>query len=101
MKKLTIPCIFGDPDNKVPFPIYVGEPSPRRHPLHYQAIWLRSERGGTIPPEVIESFGKLQKIALENRVPFEDLCVYALGQAGQQQGAAAQDGAPPPADGAG
>lgn len=82
MKKLTVPCEFAG--EKLPTPIYVGEPSPARHPLHYQSIWLRNERGGTIPEEVMSSFGQLQKMALENAIPFEDLCTYALEQAENQ-----------------
>ena len=77
MKRFTIPCDFGGA--KAPFHIYVGEPSPDIHPLFFQSVWLSTKRGGTIPPEVMDSFGKLQKIAVENGVSFEELCVYALG----------------------
>ena len=79
MKKFTIPCDFNG--QKAPFNIYVGEPSAKRHPLHYQSLWLTSERGGNIPPEVMDSFQKLHNIARENGVSFEELCVYALGTA--------------------
>jgi Domain of unknown function (DUF2610) len=79
MKRFTIPCNFGE--TKAPFHIYVGEPSPDIHPLFFQATWLADKRGGTIPSEVMESFKKLQNIAIENNVSFEELCVYALGTA--------------------
>lgn len=83
MQHFMIPCDFGG--RKAPFPIYVGEPKPDSHPLHYQAWWLSSERGGTIPQEVMDSFEKLHNIAKENNVSFEELCVYAMGEASAQQ----------------
>lgn len=97
MKRLTIPCDFGG--QKIPFHLYVGDPEPSKHPLQHQAHWLSSERGGSIPPEVMESFEKLHNIAKENGIPFEDLCMYAMGQASDGGGAA--DGQPPsPSSGA-
>jgi hypothetical protein len=77
MKKFTIPCDFGGV--KSPFNIYVGEPRPGKHPLQHQSSWLSRERGGTIPQEVMDSFQKLLDISTENKVSFEELCVYALG----------------------
>lgn len=50
-------------------------------PLQNQSSWLSSERGGTIPQDVMDSFEKLFKISQENNVSFEELCVYALGNA--------------------
>ncbi|NUR57569.1 MAG: DUF2610 domain-containing protein [Catenulispora sp.] len=79
MKKFTIPCDFNGVT--APFNIYIGEPSPEKHPLQYQAAWLSRERGGTIPQEVMDSFAKLHEIAKENGVSFEELCVNALGTA--------------------
>jgi hypothetical protein len=79
MKRFTIPCDFAG--QKTPFHIYVGEPSSDIHPLFFQAAWLAEKRGGTIPSEVMESFAKLQVIANENDVSFEELCVYALSTA--------------------
>lgn len=86
MQHFMIPCDFGG--RKAPFPIYVGEPKPDAHPLHYQAWWLSSERGGSIPQEVMDSFEKLHTIAKENNVSFEELCVYAMGEATAQDAAA-------------
>jgi hypothetical protein len=77
MKRFTIPCDFGG--QKTPFHVYVGQPTPG-HPLKYQAAWLRVERGGKIPDDVMESFQKLYNIAKENNVSFEELCVYALSK---------------------
>lgn len=77
MKRFTVPCDFGG--KKAPFHIYIGEPHPKNHPLQNQSNWLSSERGGTIPQEVMDSFEKLHKISIEHNVSFEELCVYALG----------------------
>lgn len=84
MKRFTIPCDFSG--TKYPFHVYVGEPHPQRHPLQHQAWWLSNIRGGTIPQEVMDSFERLHKIALENNVSFEELCVYALGTAAAEDG---------------
>lgn len=91
MKRFTIPCDFGG--QKHPFHVYVGEPHPKKHPLLNQSNWLSSERGGTIPQDVMDSFEKLFKISQENNVSFEDLCVYALGNAAAQKENAEKDGA--------
>lgn len=87
MKKFTVPCDFGG--QKAPFTIYIGDPEPKHHPLHFQSSWLSKERGGTIPAEVMDSIAKLKDIADQNNVSFEDLCVYALGAA-QQEGEAGE-----------
>lgn len=83
MRRFTIPCDFGS--QKFPFTVYIGNPTPNFHPLKYQAAWLQQQRGGQIPSEVMESFEKLYAIAKENNVNFEDLCVYALGNADKTQ----------------
>lgn len=83
MKKFTVPCDFGG--QKSPFTIYVGDPEVKHHPLHFQANWLSKERGGNIPGEVMDSIAKLKDIAEQNNVSFEDLCVYALGAAQQEE----------------
>lgn len=79
MKRFMVPCDFGG--RKAPFPIYVGEPKPDMHPLHNQSWWLSTERGGSIPQEVMDSFEKLHQIAKDNNVSFEELCMYAMGEA--------------------
>jgi hypothetical protein len=83
VKKFTVPCDFGG--QKSPFTIYIGDPEPKHHPLHFQSSWLSKERGGTIPGEVMDSIAKLKDIADQNNVSFEDLCVYALGAAQQSE----------------
>jgi hypothetical protein len=83
MKRFTVPCDFNGV--KHPFHVYIGDPHPKKHPLQFQSWWLSSERGGNIPQDVMDSFEKLFKISQENNVSFEDLCVYALGAAQQEQ----------------
>ena len=90
VKKFSIPCDFGG--QRAPFTVYLGEPEPNHHPLHFQANWLSKERRGTIPAEVMDSIAKLKDLAVQNNVSFEELCVYALGAA-QQEENEATDGA--------
>jgi hypothetical protein len=87
MKRFTVPCDFNG--TKHPFHVYIGDPHPKKHPLQFQSWWLSSERGGNIPQDVMDSFEKLFKISQENNVSFEDLCVYALGAAQEEQQAEA------------
>lgn len=82
MKKFTVPCNFNGV--KAPFTIYIGEPEAQHHPLHFQADWLSKERGGQIPQEVMDSIAKLKDLAEKNNVSFEELCVYALGAASDE-----------------
>ncbi|HVA51057.1 MAG TPA: DUF2610 domain-containing protein [Pirellulales bacterium] len=84
MKRFTVPCDFDG--IKQPFYFYITNVPPPTHPLEEQARWLKEERGGTIPKEVMDSFAKLQTIAHENNVSFVDLCVYALGSASTASG---------------
>ncbi|KKB96364.1 hypothetical protein SZ25_00514 [Candidatus Arcanobacter lacustris] len=83
MKKFSIPCDFNGVQS--PFTIYIGDPEPKHHPLHFQADWLSRERGGTIPANVMDSVAKLKDLSEKNNVSFEELCVYALGAAQQQE----------------
>lgn len=66
--------------------IWIGNPEPGHHPLYFQADWLTKQKGGTIPPQVMEAVAKLKKLADDNNVSFEELCVYALGSAQQEGG---------------
>jgi hypothetical protein len=81
MKKFTINCDFGG--QMAPFSIYIGIPEKGHHPLHFQADWLSKERGGNIPGEIMDAIGKLQELAEKNNVLLEELCVYSLGSAQQ------------------
>ena len=85
MKKFTINCDFNG--QMAPFTICLGEPEANHHPLHFQADWLSKERGGTVPPQVMDAIQKLKDLSKENSVSFEELCVYALGAAQQEKDA--------------
>jgi len=90
MKKFTINCDFGG--QMAPFAIYIGEPEPGHHPLHFQADWLSKQRGGTIPEEVMDAISKLKELADKNNVSLEELCVYSLGAAQQEEQLASEEG---------
>ncbi len=83
MKKFSINCDFGG--QIAPFVIYIGQPEQTHHPLHFQADWLSKQRGGTVPPEVMDAIAKLKDLAEKNNTSLEELCVYALGAAQEEQ----------------
>lgn len=89
MKKFTINCDFGG--QMAPQVIWIGNPEPGHHPLYFQADWLQKQKGGTIPPPVMDAVAKLKTLADENNVSFEELCVYALGSAQQEGGAEGEE----------
>lgn len=76
MRKFLVDCNFGSQTQS--FAIYIGEPEPSHHPLHFQSEWLGKNRGGTIPPNVMDSLEKLHKLSIENNISFETLCMEAL-----------------------
>ncbi|BDI05993.1 DUF2610 domain-containing protein [Sphaerotilus microaerophilus] len=78
-KRFTIPIDCGG-DKKVSHYIYLVDWERDEPPTEEQAEWLKSERGCTIPADVIDSFRKLYVIAKENKVKYTDLAVYALGK---------------------
>jgi hypothetical protein len=79
VKKITIPCFFGSQKSDIDF--YIGNPRPEDHPIHHQATWLSSERGGNVPSEVMDAITKLRNLANKNNVSFEELCFYAINKA--------------------
>ncbi len=83
MKKFTVACSFNGTNSNIS--IYVGQPEASHHPIHFQAEWLSKEKGGVIPKQVMDSLAKLYQISIENNVPFEDLCEYALESAKHQE----------------
>ena len=76
MKKFSVPCLFDGVT--APFNIYVGQPADDAHPLEQQAAWLARERGGVIPPEVLDSFAQLHEIARTEGVLLDEIAAYAL-----------------------
>jgi len=91
MKKLTIPCQFGNQRQPVDF--YVGQPKSDNHPIQNQSHWLSSERGGVVPGEIMDSLQRLHDLSKKNHVPFEELCSYAIESANTDSAEAA-----PPAE---
>ncbi len=83
MRKFTVNCNFGGQIS--PTTIYLGAPKTDHHPLQFQADFISKEQGGVIPGEFMEAISKLKELAEKNTVSFEDLCVYALGSAKQNQ----------------
>ena len=79
MKKLTIPCNFGNQRSPVDF--YVGSPKADNHPIQNQSHWLSSDRGGVVPSEIMDSLQRLHDLSKKNKVPFEELCMYAIESA--------------------
>lgn len=48
MKTLSLACTIAG--RRAAFRVYVGTPAPGYDPLHFQAAWLREERGGILDP---------------------------------------------------
>ncbi len=79
LKKFTVPIDFSG--TKYPFDIYVFSGPNGYTELQDQFRWVKDYRGGVVPPDVLSSFMRLNKIAVENKVDFCALCVYALDTA--------------------
>lgn len=80
MKRFTIPIDCAGSKQKMD--VYVMDRA-KGHPykgISDQVKWLKEARGCNVPEDVTSSFNKLQDIAWENNVSFQDLCVYALGE---------------------
>lgn len=78
MKRYSIPVQCGSV--KQSFHIYITDRA-KDYPykgIEDQAIWLSEARGCEISDLIVSSFTKLQKIAWDNNVSFENLCAYAL-----------------------
>ncbi|MGK0272922.1 MAG: TPR repeat protein [Cocleimonas sp.] len=81
-RKFTIPCIIQGKETRYPFDIFILEdPINPEHPIEQEYERLLVEHDAVIPNEVCESFIKLFKLAMENKVKYVDLCVYALEEA--------------------
>jgi len=89
VKQFTIPCQFGNETS--PVTLYIGHPETTHHPVHFQADWLSSSKGGTIPQDLMDSLQKLHDLANENGADFEELCYYALISATQNGNGATKE----------
>ena len=81
IKRFTIPTDFSG--TRYPFHVYVFTGSRGYAELQDQFRWVKEIRGGEIPTDVADSFSRLNKIAVENNVDFQELCVYALATTNQ------------------
>lgn len=77
-RKYSVPVDYGGDTGS--FSVYI-----RDWPKDYafegiddQVQWMKIARGGTISPDVVESFRKLHKIARDNNVSYPELVEYAL-----------------------
>ena len=77
VKKFSLNCKVGAVDSMIDF--YVGNPQETSHPIGHQMKYL-SQRGVTIPENVVTSMTSLNEIAKRNRIPFEDLLEYVGDQ---------------------
>ena len=76
VKSFRIPCFVGNQHSTVD--IFLGNPNPENNPVKFQADFLASTKGISIPQEILDTLWKLKNIAAENGVPFVELCEYAL-----------------------
>ena len=79
VKNFVIPCIVNGA--QTPFTLYIGHPSEDKHPLHFQNDYLRTNKNGSIPQDVMDAVEKLKKLADRQNVAFEELCYYAINVA--------------------
>jgi hypothetical protein len=92
--KINVPCGFNGQVSEVS--IFVGDPENKHHPIHFQAKFIQEVKGGMVPPAIMESLEKLQKLSVENGVPFQELCQYALNSINDNKALNDESSAPPP-----
>ena len=76
VKKFTTNCNTNS-GGVSPVTLYIGYPAKDSHPLAFQSRWL-SDRGISIPQNIMESFSKLMEISITNNLPFIDLVEYVI-----------------------
>jgi hypothetical protein len=69
--------MVGSTESNIDF--YVGEPQETSHPIGYQMKYL-SQKGVTVPENVVNAMTSLNEIAKRNRIPFEELIHYVSDQ---------------------
>ena len=73
VRKFSLNCKVGTAEMALNF--YVGDPQETSHPIGYQMKYL-SQKGVTVPENVVNSMASLNEIAKRNRIPFEELIQY-------------------------
>lgn len=88
MKRFTVPITCGTV--KYPFQVYIWDWEMDYAPTRDQFTWIEQARGCEVPNDVVDSFQKLYDIARENNVSYQELTVYALGNASENENAGAE-----------
>lgn len=83
MKRFTVPITCGTVNS--PFHVYVWDWNLDEPPTTAQFAWVERARGCEVSDDVVEAFQKLYSIARENNVSFQELTVYALTQASNNE----------------
>ncbi len=76
VKKFTTDCL-NNSGGLSPVTLYIGHPFKDSHPLAFQSRWL-SNRGISIPQNIMDSFSKLMEISEKNNLPFVELVDYVI-----------------------
>lgn len=84
MKKFTVPCWNGQQKLLIPLFISHGIPD-TAHPVQHEVQRILDMYNAKVDPEVVNSFEKLYKIAMEHGVSYPDLCLYALNEANKEE----------------
>lgn len=92
LKQFTVP--LQGASGKQDFLVYLWDSSIKPNPAELQFQWAERHAALAVPQDVRDSFEKLQDIALENKVSYTDLAVYALGEAQKPKDSASTQGQP-------
>ena len=76
-KKFSLNCKVGA-DN-IPLDFYIGDPQENSHPIGFQMKFL-SQKGVSVPENIVASLSSLNDIAKRNRISFEELFEYVSDQ---------------------
>jgi hypothetical protein len=77
VRKFSLNCKVGQQETTIN--LYVGDPQDTSHPIGYQMKYL-SQKGVSVPENIVNSLSSLNEIAKRNRVPFEELFQYVSDQ---------------------
>ena len=79
MAVITIPCNANG--QTVPVQFHVGSPNAKNHPIQHQVSWMASERGVSVPSDIMDNLKELHTISEQNNLPYEELLTVALKNA--------------------
>jgi len=77
VRKFELNCLVNQ--QELPISFYVGDPQETSHPIGYQMKYL-TQKGVTVPEDIVKSITDLNEIAKRNRVPFEELLQYVTDE---------------------